>query len=248
MSIHPWLFQRYSGFIGLSKRTMQVGRSTLLVDDAAKSVPAAEFWQHARRDEGLIAEIRCIAGDQGVERMEARALAQDGVTVVNPALHYLHADRKVWVKDVQRTIDRTYELRSAWLNKATEFLRPYVERCGFSFPRFIVGMDNPSGVRQGIWHPESVGTGRFRSDFIGISPALTGTPIVVATLIHEIAHGIAGSSAGHYKPFWDVCLRLGLRKTYGNRFESALVEQMEAIEDAHGPYPGAVWQYEFLEA
>lgn len=248
LTMHPWLLQRYSGFIGLSRRAMQVGRSTLLVDDAVKSVPAAEFWQHAKKDDRFIEEIRRIAGDLGVESMEARALARDGIIVVNPALHHLHADRKVWVKDVQRTIDRTYELRSAWLNKASEFLRPYVERCGFKFPRVIVGMDNPSGARHGMWHPGSVGLDACQSDFIGISPALTGTPIVVATLVHELAHGIAGPSVGHYKPFWDICLRLGLRNTYSDRFETALIEQMEAIDDAHGPYPGAVWQYDFLEA
>lgn len=247
-TMHPWFSERYFRLSRLGRTGMRMGQESVALNDAAKRLPAAEFWQHLKKDNRLMASIREIVSDQGVINMEARALGRDGISVINPALHGAHADRRVWADDAQRSIDRTYEYRSAWLNKVTEFLRRYVERCGFGFPRFIVGMDNPSANREGIWQPNAVGPDGCRSDFIGISPALTGTPIVVATLIHEIAHGIAGPSMGHYKPFWDVCLRLGLRKTYTDRFTPALIEQFEAIDDAHGPYPGAVWRYEFMEA
>lgn len=252
-AIHPWLRKRYSAFSSLSKRFMRFCLKWLLLSDTARSASAAEFWQHSTRGDGFIAEVRRVAGDQGVESMDARVVAQEDITMVNPPRHRMHADPMVWVRDVQRTIDGNYESRCASLNKAGEFLRSYFERCRFSSSRSVVGMDNPSGVWQGGSHPDSIGTGGCRSDFIGTSPALIGTPIALVTLIHEIARGTAGPVLGHYKPFWDICLRFGLRKTYIGRFAPALKKQFEGIKDAHGLFPVAVcreayvWRNQFLE-
>ena len=180
--------------------------------------------------------------------MEARANTRDHIKVINPILHGGHIDRVVPAAEAARTIQRTYEYRVDWLTRVTEFLRGYVESCGFRMPRLTLAMDIPKANRHGVWHGRSVGTELDERDVIGISPAQTGTRITVTTLIHEIAHGIAGPSVDHTKAFWDICARLGSGDGYRDNIFPALQEQIERIEEVHDPYPGAVWRYEWPEA
>lgn len=201
--------QRYSACHGLSKSSMRVGGREYLVNDLVKRVPAAEFWQHANKDQRFLSGVQRILGDGGVASMEARAHGRDHVRVINSILHGGHIDRDVPAAEAARKIQRTYEYRVDWLTRVTEFLRGYVESCGFKMPRLTLAMDIPKANRHGVWHGRNIGAESKERDVIAISPALTGTRITVATLIHEIAHGIAGPSVDHTKAFWDICAWLG---------------------------------------
>ena len=243
----PLLSRRYPACHRLSKSKIRLGKQDYLLEDLVKRMPSAEFWHYVRKDQRFLADIHRIAGDAGVASMEKRANESEDVRVVNPLLHHNHIDREVPAAEATRTIQRTYEYRVDWLTRVTEFLRGYVEDCGFSMPRLTLAMDVPKTRRLGAWHRRSVDCERDPRDVIGISPAHTGTRSAVATLIHEIAHGIAGPLVSHDKHFWDICARLGLSKGSGDEIQAPLLEQVERIKAIHDPYPGAVWRYEWPE-
>ena len=244
----PLMRERYTACRGFSKSVLRLNGHDYSVRDLVKREPAAEFWNIVKRDQRLLGGVRRIFGDNALASMEARAVGRDHIRVINPILRAGHIDRCVPAAEAARTIQRTYEYRIDWLTRVTEFLRGYVESCGFSMPRVTIALDSPKADRHGAWHWRSVGAEPYDRDIVAISPVHTGTRLTVATLIHEIAHGIAGPSAGHTKAFWDICCRLGLGDGYSDTILPALQEQIERIEEVHDPYPGAVWHYEWPEA
>lgn len=247
-SLHPWFHNRYSSLRRLVETKITAGGRVIPVDQLLKNVPAREFWEHAKRDRGFLSNLEKSVGERGLAHAEKRAVEPVKIRVTNALLSPGHVDQHIPGDDTHRSVERTHEYRVAWLTRVTEYLRRHVESCCYDHPRVSLCMDVVSADRMGVYQSNCAGGEDNQRGVIGISPAITGTKAVLITLLHELAHAIAGDAVGHRQEFWDVCYRLGLRKTYSEDLAPVMLEVMAEIEELHDPYPGAVWEYEFPEA
>lgn len=140
----------------------------------------------------------------------------------------------------------SYKTREEWLNVAAQLVmkreamtteRKYRVSCGLPSNR-------PFGVRRAIgqaWHENCTPDG---VNEVFISPTISDPVQVVATLIHELGHIVAGLEAKHGPDFKKIVTAMGLegRMTSTNLSDDAL-PWVEGIVAQLGDYPhGALSQ------
>jgi hypothetical protein len=138
--------------------------------------------------------------------------------------------------------DNKYTSREAWLQAATNSLRPYFEKLSYRLPekiRFAIAFT--SGGKKGLagecWRPESSADGHYEI----IIKADRDDPVdILGILVHELVHALLPLSAKHGKKFKAIAGRVGLE---GKMREAApgpvLHERLSSIAENLGPLPHA---------
>lgn len=131
-------------------------------------------------------------------------------------------------------------LRQRWLEAATSELRKYAMHAGFDLPaklRISIGWakGNAEKTLGQCWAVEASSDGHVE---IFISPKMKDTTEIIATILHELVHAIAGHKAGHRGAFKSTALALGLEgKMTCTSAGAAVVDFAEAFIKKHGKYP-----------
>jgi len=136
--------------------------------------------------------------------------------------------------------------REAWLEAAVQNLRPLFLGQGFTVPEIRVSVGWPS---KGALSPKKLVVGQcwFGSTAADGKPQLFISPLlddvieptgVLATLVHEVSHVIAGPDAKHGPQFAKVAKKIGLegKMTSTNAGEDLIV-RFKGIQEALGPFP-----------
>jgi len=135
----------------------------------------------------------------------------------------------------------------SWLRAATNDLRPYFDKLGYTLPekiRFSISFTS-TGKRGTIpgecWHPESSEDGYYRiylrSD--------TSDPVeILGILVHELVHALLPSSVKHGKEYRKIALHIGLEGEMRNaRPNPILRDRLQAIATNLGALPNAKLNY-----
>ena len=138
----------------------------------------------------------------------------------------------------------THTTREAWLNAATDAMRPWFTEQGASLGkvRMSVGfMGGRGGAKLKAigqcWSPLASGD---QTSEIFIHPSLADAPTVLATLLHELVHAAVGVEHGHKRPFTRLAKALGLEgKMTATVAGEALAAKLATIADQLGPLPHA---------
>lgn len=136
--------------------------------------------------------------------------------------------------------------REAWLIAAVEKLRPIFHGHGYTVPelRVSVGWPSSGGLAQ---KKKTIGQcwfGTMAADNIPqlfISPLLDGPcdPMgVLPTLVHEMAHVVAGVDAKHGPRFAKIAKKLGLGgKPTSTHAEDDLIARLKLLTEELGAFP-----------
>ncbi len=130
--------------------------------------------------------------------------------------------------------------RQAWLEWATEQLRARFAGAGHSAPENVrVSIGWPRSARGNAigqcWYPEA-STDAAHEVFV--SPALSDSLAILATLAHELAHTVAGRKAGHGPLFKRIAVAVGLEgRMTATVPGDAFKRYSEGVFQAIGHYP-----------
>ncbi len=142
-----------------------------------------------------------------------------------------------------KTKKKTHETREAWYVAATLELQKIVfGPAGYSLPDKIrIGCGWPIGNR-GKVAGQCFGkdASEDKTYEIFITPRYKDPVRVLAVIVHELCHSIAGIKASHKKPFCDVMRAAGMEKKFTQcNAGDELLCALAAISDRLGPYPHA---------
>jgi hypothetical protein len=131
--------------------------------------------------------------------------------------------------------------REAWLQKAVRLLAADFKAAGYPIPAVRVSVGFPKGnVRKVIgqcWHAASTADGKPQ---VFISPTLGGAVDVLAVLVHELAHVVAGPGAGHGKDYAQVATTMGLTGRMTSTVAGPqLAARLKELAKRLGKYPHA---------
>lgn len=136
--------------------------------------------------------------------------------------------------------------REAWLEAAVKKLKPIFKGHGYDIPdlRVSVGWPSSGGLAKRkltigqCWYGVTAADGRPQ---LFISPLLDepASPSgVLATLVHEVVHTIAGPDAKHGAQFKKIMTKVGLEgKATSTSAGEDLIIRLTAISTALGPFP-----------
>lgn len=134
--------------------------------------------------------------------------------------------------------------REAWLQAAIKQLTPMFEQHGYTVPAVRVSCGWP--VRGGLANRKRVLGECWSKDAsedmlaaqIFISPTLSATTGVLATLIHEVVHAVVGHNEKHNKVFGKCARLVGLEgKLTATNASDALQAQFTVWVTSLGEYP-----------
>jgi hypothetical protein len=132
--------------------------------------------------------------------------------------------------------------REGWLTEAGRIIEPLFRPLRVGAYRVTCGWPCKGGTslkrrRVGECHP--VESSRAGVSELFISPVLDGFGDVTGTLVHEMAHVVAGVKAGHGRGFVRVCRHVGLTKGKATSAEPGerLAEQVAKLLEPLGKYP-----------
>jgi len=137
--------------------------------------------------------------------------------------------------------------REQWLHKMAQHLAKRFEEINYSLKdtkyRLSCGMPTSSGGAKlkAIGQCFSPSVSADHTSEIFISPTISGSVEVAATLAHELIHAVVGIQHGHKGPFRKCALALGLTgkmtaTVAGDELTAYIKEEVEII----GEYPHAV--------
>lgn len=136
--------------------------------------------------------------------------------------------------------------REAWLEAATEQVRPWFEAVGAPLPatvRVSVGWPSRSATsanRRRIGECWSPTCADDKVAQVFISPCLSEPARVLDVLVHELIHAAVGVEHGHKAPFKRVALALGLTgKMTATVAGPELAQRLHALAEDIGAYPHA---------
>ena len=134
-----------------------------------------------------------------------------------------------------------YKTREEWYLAAAGELRKLFQIHGYELPGFRIGCGWPTGNRQkriGECFPKDASEDQTYEIFV--TPKIKEPIRVLAVIVHELCHAVAGTKAAHKKPFIDVMKAVGMVKkwTECNPGEE-LAEKLKQIGMKLGPYPHA---------
>lgn len=140
-----------------------------------------------------------------------------------------------------------HKTREEWLESAVEQMRPLFKNNGYTIPPLRVacgwpvrgGMANKKRVLGECWDKKAAADKKLPQIFI--SPWLAdpmGDCGVLATLVHEVVHGVVGNQEKHNKVFGKCARAVGLGgKLTSIHAEPALVEAFKNWVAKLGEYP-----------
>ena len=139
-------------------------------------------------------------------------------------------------------METTYPNRETWLLAAAKLLEQRIfEPAGYSLPRFRISVGWPTGNRTkvvGQCHPKDGSKDQVYEIFI--SPKIDDPVIVLAVIIHELSHAVAGLKAAHKKPFIAVMSAVGMVKKWTNSMAGEELQVvLREMAAKLGPYPHA---------
>lgn len=131
--------------------------------------------------------------------------------------------------------------REAWYSAAAEKLGQAVFKpVGYELPRFRIGCGFPVGSRKAIGQCFGEQVSKDKTYEIFVSPVLNDPVVILEVLIHELSHAVAGTKAGHKKPFIEVMRAVGMVKPWKQSHAGAdLIAVLDTIQEKLGPYPHA---------
>lgn len=129
--------------------------------------------------------------------------------------------------------------REDWYYKALNRLRDWFGGHGYSLPAIRIGCGWPTRNRKKTngecWSEKSSAD---RTHEIFISPMVEKSIEILAVLVHELCHTIAGVEAKHKKPFIEVARNLGLEGPWTqSQAGEELAAYLEQLSEKLGPYP-----------
>jgi hypothetical protein len=135
--------------------------------------------------------------------------------------------------------------REKWLMTMVDKLRPYFESLGHPIPAQVAatcGWPSHGALRKrrviGECWPAIASTNGTVEIFI--SPSLSDSIEVGATLVHELVHAGIGNEHGHKGPFKRLAVGMGLEGPMrSTRASGVLRERLNALIAEVGPYPHA---------
>lgn len=142
----------------------------------------------------------------------------------------------------KRTRKQAREAREEWLQRAIEHLRPLFEEKGYTVPKLIrVSVGFPYGAgRRALGQCFDTDASADHTNEVFISPMTADPVVVLATLVHEVAHTVVGVKEKHNAHFKRCVTEVGLEgKATATHAGEALAERLHGIAKALGPYPHA---------
>jgi hypothetical protein len=135
-----------------------------------------------------------------------------------------------------------HSTREAWLHAAVAAIRPWFQEHDYVVPEklqlsFSLPKGNVKMIRGQCWDPICSDDGTWN---IMISPLQDDPFQVISTLVHELAHAVVGSEAGHKKPFVECGKALGLEgkpKSMALPREGEPAERVAQLLEVLGPLP-----------
>jgi hypothetical protein len=137
----------------------------------------------------------------------------------------------------------THTTAEGWLMAATNELRPYFAKLGYTLPekaRFAIAF--PSTGKRGrsfgeCWHPAASEDGYYKI----IIRADKADPVdVLGVLVHELVHSVLPPNAKHGQKFREVALRVGLEGEMRHAYPTPLLkERLAVIANNIGALPHA---------
>ena len=134
--------------------------------------------------------------------------------------------------------------RESWFGNLAELFKPQFEQLGSPLPeklRISTGFPSQRPLAQarrtiGECWPISASADGYIEIFI--SPVLSNSIEVGATVLHELVHAAIGTKYGHQSPFRRVALGIGLRGPMRSTHAGdELRERLNAVIAELGPYP-----------
>lgn len=137
-----------------------------------------------------------------------------------------------------------FKTREQWLQAGVKELTKLFKKHGFEVPevRVSVGWPGGRGKKSGVvgqCFPSIMADDEVAQIFV--SPAVSDSLNVIATLAHEIVHAIDDCQSGHKNGFVKIAKAIGFLPKYtssSNR-EPSLDEELQKIVDKLGPFPHA---------
>lgn len=136
---------------------------------------------------------------------------------------------------------REHKTRETWLLAAVLKLKPLLKKAGVEMPeKYAVSCGFPKSRNKAIgqcWDPTCTDDGTIH---MFISPSIQKATRVLDILIHEMIHAAVGLECKHRGKFRIVAKVIGLEgKMTATTVseENPLMEHLEAIVKALGPYP-----------
>lgn len=132
--------------------------------------------------------------------------------------------------------------REVWLGQAVDALTPLFASKNYTVPanlRVSVGFPYRAG-RKAIGQAFSVECSQDKTFEVFVSPVIADPQVVLATLVHEVCHTVAGLKAGHRGPFRKCAKDMGLvGKMTATSAGEELAVDLHRIASDLGPYPHA---------
>lgn len=135
-----------------------------------------------------------------------------------------------------------HKTRESWyLAAATLIGQRVFKPAGYELPKLRIGCGWPTRNRKKIigqcFPKDSSGDKTYE---VFVSPKIIDPVQILAVIIHEFCHAIAGTKAAHKKPFINVMKAVGMVKkwTESNAGEG-LTSSLVTIQNKLGPYPHA---------
>ncbi len=133
--------------------------------------------------------------------------------------------------------------RESWLRAATDELRPYFGKLGYTLPekiRYAIAFTS-TGKRGRVpgecWHPSASEDQHYE---IIVRADMADPLDVLSVLVHELVHTVLPPEAKHGKEFKAAALRVGLEGPMRNAFPTPILrERLLAISANLGPLPHA---------
>ena len=137
----------------------------------------------------------------------------------------------------------THNSRESWLRAATNELRPYFEKLGYTLPeriRFAIAFTS-TGKRGHVpgecWHPHASADQHYE---IIIRADIADPQEVLGVLVHELVHTMLPPDTKHGKEFRVLAARVGLEgKMRNTRPSPILAERLNDLAANLGPLPHA---------
>jgi len=140
-------------------------------------------------------------------------------------------------------INNIHNTRESWLRSATNELRPYFEKFGYTLPekiRFAIAFT--SGGKRGripgeCWHPTSSDDHHYE---IIIRADMADAIEVLGILVHELVHTLLPPDIKHGKEFKTVAVRVGLEGKMRQATPTPILrERLSTLATSLGPLPHA---------
>lgn len=159
---------------------------------------------------------------------------------------------KRWDLEVEKTAEAPaksagegkFKTREQWLQAGVKELTKLFKKHGFEVPevRVSVGWPGGRGKKTGVvgqCFPSIMADDEVAQIFV--SPAVSKSLNVIATLAHEIVHAIDDCQSGHKNGFVKIAKAIGFLPKYtsSENREPSLDEELQKIVGKLGPFPHA---------